>query len=232
MQSARKSTSRCLITRPIEDAKRSAEIAIDRGYEVICEPLMHIIYRPFPIPAVNSSLLFTSANGVRSFINTVHSRDFKVYAVGNATAHEASEAGFKNVYKANGSVDLLFKLILEIGDKNSSYYHICGEHARGNLAEDLRNQGYKAERMTAYTGSAVSEFSKTTLDAIRENKIDTVVFFSPRTVEIFVTLLRKHTLESQMNNMAFICVSNATAERLGGIEEKNIIIDPSWIGSN
>ncbi len=75
-----------LITRPIEDAGPLAAALAARGVTPVSEPLLAI--RPRPAAAVAlagvQAVLFTSANGVRTFGRMAARRDLAVLAVGDA----------------------------------------------------------------------------------------------------------------------------------------------------
>src|SRR5882724_6752731 len=91
-------TLRALVTRPEEDAAPLAAALAERGIDVTLEPLLAI--RPLPEAPIDlagvQALLFTSANGVRSFAELAGGRDLAgwrelpVFAVGNATAAAAN----------------------------------------------------------------------------------------------------------------------------------------------
>ena len=57
------------------------------------------------------ALAFTSRNGVSAFAALTPRRDRRVFAVGEATAQAAREAGFSDVESADGAVDDLVALI-------------------------------------------------------------------------------------------------------------------------
>lgn len=58
-----------------------------------------------------AALAFTSRNGVSAFGALTPRRDLRVFAVGEATAQAAREAGFSDVLSADGAVDDLVALI-------------------------------------------------------------------------------------------------------------------------
>ena len=83
-----------LITRPEEDARLFAEEAEAIGFAPVFEPLLRI--EPLQAPQLPDSavqaVLFTSANGVRAFINAYGGLGCPAYAVGDATARAARDA--------------------------------------------------------------------------------------------------------------------------------------------
>ena len=90
---------RALVTRPEEDARAIAAELRAQGIETILAPMLSIVQRRDPKIDLSGiqALLFTSANGVRAFAAASGARDLPVFAVGDATAGAARNAGFKNV---------------------------------------------------------------------------------------------------------------------------------------
>ena len=61
---------RFLLTRPMHDSKKLAEMLETRGHPAVIEPMMEIRFLPFnppTDPASFQAVVFTSANGVRAF---------------------------------------------------------------------------------------------------------------------------------------------------------------------
>lgn len=58
-----------------------------------------------------AALAFTSRNGVATFVALTSRRDLRVFAVGDATAQAARDAGFAEVVSADGAVGDLAALI-------------------------------------------------------------------------------------------------------------------------
>ncbi|MGH6929838.1 MAG: uroporphyrinogen-III synthase, partial [Dongiaceae bacterium] len=114
-------TLHALVTRPEEDAAPLAAALAERGIEVTVEPLLTI--RPVADAPIDlqgaQALLFTSANGARSFAALAATRDLSgwrelpVFAVGDASAAAARDAGFSRVESAGGDVAALARLVID-----------------------------------------------------------------------------------------------------------------------
>src|ERR1041385_1135905 len=100
---------RVLVTRPRDDAERTAGLLRARGHEPILSPLMEIRFVDGPeIPPERiQAILITSANGVRGLARRTAHREVPVFAVGAQTAAAAKAAGFSNVKSANGEARAL-----------------------------------------------------------------------------------------------------------------------------
>lgn len=74
---------------------------------------MEIRPLPQPAPALGevSALAFTSANGVTAFAALTDRRNLPIFAVGDATAEAARDAGFRDVTSADGAIADLAALL-------------------------------------------------------------------------------------------------------------------------
>ncbi|MNU49092.1 uroporphyrinogen-III synthase [compost metagenome] len=108
---------RVWITRAQPGAARSAARLTALGYEPIVAPLLTLralpdALTPAPDFATVAALAFTSPNGVAAFAAlTLDLRDRPVFAVGDATAEAARDAGFTDARSAAGDIHALARLI-------------------------------------------------------------------------------------------------------------------------
>lgn len=105
--------TRVWITRAEPGAARTSARLRDMGYEPIVAPLLTIQNLTPPVPdlAPFAALAFTSINGVAAFAALTPRRDRPVFAVGDATAQAAHDAGFADVRSASGDLRDLARLI-------------------------------------------------------------------------------------------------------------------------
>ncbi len=99
---------RIWITRAEPGAQLTAERLRALGHEPGVPPLMEgqPVGEPPDLAGVGA-LAFTSRNGVRAFAALSSERSLPVFAVGDATASAAREAGFQDVSSAGGDRLLL-----------------------------------------------------------------------------------------------------------------------------
>src|SRR6185312_15240294 len=174
-------TLRALVTRPEEDAAPLAAALAERGIDVTLEPLLAI--RPLPEAPLDlagvQALLFTSANGVRSFAELAGGRDLPgwralpVFAVGNATAAAAHNAGFTRVESAAGDVATLAKLATErLDPKAGALFHAAGSAVAGDLAGLLEQAGFTLRREMLYEARPADQLSPATVTNLSNGWFD------------------------------------------------------------
>jgi len=226
-------TLRALVTRPEEDAAPLAAALAERGIDVTLEPLLAI--RPLPEAPIDltgvQALLFTSANGVRSFAELAGGRDLAgwrelpVFAVGDATATAARNAGFARVESAAGDVAALAKLVAEhLDPKAGALFHAAGSAVAGDLAGLVEQAGFALRREMLYEARPADQLSPATVTNLANGWFDLVLFFSPRTAATFVALARAagDGVVTGCGNAAALCLSPAVAAAAGELPWREV----------
>lgn len=206
---------RVLVTRPREDGEKLADVLGTRGIEVLLEPLLCVEYLEGPGLDLDGvqALVVTSANGLRAFARRDSRRGLPVYAVGDASAQAAAQAGFSRIISAAGDIEALARLICErIDPAKGALLHASGTVVAGDLGSALATAGLTYRRQVLYRANQAKSLSAAVVRALRAGVVDGVLFFSPKTATIFVILIRKADLEYGCGEMTAFCLSPAVAE--------------------
>ena len=199
---------RVWITRAQPGAARSAARLTALGFEPVVAPLLAI--RPLPDAlaqapdfATVAALAFTSPNGVEAFAAlTPDLRDRPVFAVGDATAQAARDAGFTDARSAAGDIHALAALIAATPPDGLILAPGAREPA-GDLPALLSD--HAVQRLPVYraeeTGAAVPA------------DFDAVLLHSPRAARALATVL---TPDLAANRVA-VCISAAAAAPLAAL---------------
>lgn len=187
--------SRVLVLRPEPGASATAERARQRGLDAVAVPLFEIeaVAWDAPEDLGFDGLLLTSANALRGGGEKLQSlRQLPVYAVGEATAEAAREAGFDIAASGDSGVDRLLGSI----DGDLRLLHLCGEDRRA--PEDAR-QGITP--IVVYRAKAVEHPGL--------GKIDVALIHSPRAGRRFAELIEDRS------TVAIAAISAAAADAAG-----------------
>ncbi len=206
---------RMLVTRPEEDSAALAERLSGLGHGVMREPMLVIRRRlgiALDLTGVQAMLL-TSANGPHALAEATERRDLPVFAVGNATAAAARQAGFADIECAEGdAADLAALVRVRLDPACGTLLHAAGAVVKGTLKELLAEAGFEVRREVLYDARPAEALSPATAKALRAGKVDAVLFFSPRSARTFVSLLRKDGLEAACREAVAFCLSAAVAD--------------------
>lgn len=211
---------RILITRPREDAAALAEKLKARGHEVLVEPMLEIRFAQgakVDLTGVQA-VLFTSANGVRAFAVAETRRDLPAFCVGDTTAAAARAAGFTQIESAAGNVEALANLVLQkLKPAGGALLHASASVAAGDLAGLLKRDGFETRRAVLYSAEPATALSPTTAAALKARQVDMVIFFSARTAETFVRLVRAAGLAGSLSKTVALGLSAQVNEAAIGL---------------
>lgn len=210
---------RILLTRPAEDSERFADRLRNAGIETLIAPLMTVDLAEGPPLALAGvqALLVTSANGVRALARRTGKRDrtLPVYAVGDATAHEARTAGFTTVESAGGDVDDLSRLVAARCDPAAgALVHVAGSAVAGDLAGALGKRGFRYRREVLYAARPVAALPDEAAAALRENGLDAAALFSPRSAAILEQRVAEADLTPALTRVRAFALSGNVAGAL------------------
>lgn len=218
---------RVLITRPREDAAAFAAELANRGHEALIEPLLEVEYLGVEGSGLDlksvQALLFTSANGVRAFVRVEPRRDLPVYAVGDATAALARDAGFGEVYSAAGDVSALAKLVTaRLNPMRGTLLHVAASKVAGDLQGLLEKSGFEIVRHVLYRTEVRSAFSAQVCGFLTSGEIEAVTLFSPRTARTFANLVLAANLQGCLEDIFVVCLSQAVADQVAHLNWKGV----------
>ena len=211
---------RALVTRPRAEAVALAEALAMRGIEAIIEPLLDIHYRDEPAPdlAGVQAVLCTSANGVRALARLSGDRGIALFAVGEATAARARDEGFAQVESAGGNVEDLARLARQLLRPDAGrLLHVAGSDVAGDLAGQLREDGFAVDRVVLYEARPVPGLSAPTAAALQSGLVDFALFFSPRTAAVFTRLAEQAGAGAAMRGVTAVSISAAADRGLGDL---------------
>lgn len=141
-----------LLCRPHADSvffKKEIERQLGEPVHAVISPAYLIEPIDFETPDETPDfLIFTSRNGVKRAAASQLRSKFGALCVGDATAREATDAGYKAI-SAAGDVNDLAQLALE-QTPNTTFFHVSGAHVAGDLERKLDSINHRYTRVLAY----------------------------------------------------------------------------------
>ena len=219
-------TGLIVLTRPRDEAEGMAAELTARGYDTLVEPMLEIVQLPTPIPDLGAyrALVFTSANGVRSFAGRSPERSLPAYAVGMRTAETLRKAGFTDVRGAGGDAGLLAEFVSETLGNAGPVLHLAARDVARNLEPLLAPAGIAVDSVSLYEAVPIRDFSRALVDALYACTIESVLFFSVRTAATFGTLLQQRGLAEMITPISALCLSNQVADEAGKLLWRTVMV--------
>lgn len=179
------------------------------GHRPMVAPLLAV--RPIPAPEAGDdrvgALAFTSRNGVAALdaARAAAWRDLPVFAVGDATALTAQEAGFTRVRSAGGDLKALGALIAaHRAEIDGVVLHLGAREPAG----ELRAAGVRIRSVPVYEAVDLSPPSPEVW-----SELDAVLIHSPRAGRAFAGASADRP---QASRLLAVCISEAAAAPVRG----------------
>ena len=210
-----------LVTRPETDADDVSARLEALGVTVSKAPLIEIELNAIPVDAITTAagLIATSRNGLRSLARSPvlgQSLTKPLFAVGSATADLARDLGFTDVRVGNGTAASLVPVIVgsqaEFG--RGPLVHLAGDHLAFDLRGALAATTVNLTVVPAYRSIAAKALSPGNQKALAAGAIDAVILMSPRSAQIWGTLVSDAGLQKNSQKLTYVCLSKAVADTL------------------
>lgn len=210
---------RVLVTRPEPGASETAARLKTLGHEAVVLPLTEI--RPLPVTempdlASVDGVALTSANAVRhaplTLIALLSAKP--CYAVGERTATAAREAGFHNVFSADGDAASLARLIQTELQQGASVAYLCGCVRRVEFETALRGLGLPVLAVETYDTPRTEVDDELALRQTGAKPVDAALVYSVTGAEALAGLARRVNVAHLFAETRYLCLSQRIAEAL------------------
>jgi uroporphyrinogen-III synthase len=202
-----------LITRPEPGASQTAARVAAYGLLPIVAPVLTIAIQGVRPPDRWSATVLTSRNAIQACPVSMH--EHPVFAVGTATATEATNAGFTHVFNADGDAAALADLIANtLSPRDGTLVLPVAQGQGRELTASLRQHGFSVLRRVAYRAAPVDTLPEAAASCLAKRKVGTVMLFSGETSRHFVRLLRTANLVDSIRDVEAVSISERAAVAL------------------
>lgn len=214
---------RVLITRPEPGATQTAARLTSLGLCPVVAPVLSIVPGRVQAPRHVAATLLTSRNAILACPPSLH--PLPVFAVGSATAKQAIQAGFKQVFNADGDAAALVDLVVGTLPPADGALFLPTAGGQGTeLAASLRQHGFRVVRRVAYKAAGVAALPETAATDLREGRIAVAMFFSGETSRHFVHLVRMASLTGALRDVEAVSISERAAVALRTLIWRRVIV--------
>jgi uroporphyrinogen-III synthase len=207
---------RVLVTRPREQAERTAERLGALGHEPFVAPLLTIVpTQEPPPPAPFDAFIVTSAHAIPALASLRDAaRQAPVFAVGERTAALARQAGLRQAQTAEGDGSSLAGLVARQLAPGARLLHVAGRERKGEPAAALVRAGFSVETWIAYEAVAATALPNHLTEALRTRRLDAGLHYSRRSAEILLGLADEAGLGPGLRRLSHFCLSADVAAPL------------------
>jgi uroporphyrinogen-III synthase len=210
-----------LITRPLIDSEDLMGKLFSLGHKIVHIPTLKISAANVgPVDEKKyDTFIFTSANAIRNLKLNNQDTSKICFCVGSITEKIVRQKGYNNTISAGGTVNALKNIILNSDqiDKKKSIAYFCGDYISSNLDTELKNEGFKVEKIINYISEKITDLNEENNKIIKNHPPDIIFIYSKRSAESFIEIVKKYSLNGLMTESRVLCIS----EKVLGVLKKS-----------
>ncbi|MEQ1952773.1 uroporphyrinogen-III synthase [Mesorhizobium sp. CN2-181] len=220
-----------LVTRPQPGAARTARRLAELGHRPVELPLTKTVALPVDETSLGpaaDAVAVTSANALRHAPASLLARlaDRPCFAVGERTAAEARERGFRKVTAAAGDAASLAGLIEERVRSGATVAYLTGKVRLGDFEVRAVDAGMNFVVAETYDTQDIDYPPQRLAEIFGAEPIDAVLLYSANAAGCFSRLRRPEGFEDLMARAAYLCMSSRVADRLAKQTKARILVAP------
>lgn len=207
---------RVIVTRPRDDAERTAAALRARGHEPLLSPVMAIRPTGAPVPqGPFDATVVTSANGL-TLAGPLPAALLRqpLYAVGDHTARAAAAAGFTRIVAGDADGEALAERIAVDWPAGTRLLYLAGRERTPALDQGLARLGLTLDVAEVYAADPLPDLAPEARRALAAGESLAVVHFSPRSARLFLAQLDAGALRPAAARVLHACLSERVAEPL------------------
>jgi uroporphyrinogen-III synthase len=180
---------RLLVTRPADQAERTAQKLRALGHDPIVAPVMAIAPTGAePLVDAYDLVLATSAQAFMNIVVPAALLARPFACVGDKTAAAARSAGFCVLSAVAPDSDALAEFLLR--EKSAKFaLYLAGRERRADLEDKLRASGWRVDIVETYAALPVTSWPEDMRAALNAGGIDGVLHYSPRSAALALALM-------------------------------------------
>ncbi len=212
-----------LVTRPEPGASETARRLAALGWRPVLAPALVLAPRPLAAMPRAQAILLTSRAAARALPRDWFPASLPVLAVGEATAAEARARGFADVRPASGDAQALAALAAATLDPAAGPLLLAVGVGYGlDLAASLRARGFRVIRRIAYAAAPAAALPPEAIAAVHQGVIAAALFFSPKSAQSALALLRTAGLAATAPGIRALAISPRVAQLLAALPWRQV----------
>jgi uroporphyrinogen-III synthase len=222
-----------LLTRAIDQAKRTAARLENQGHQAMFSPIVDMVPTGALWPAgVVDGVIATSARAFELFSDTPEwpapeaRRLMPLFLVGERTREAAKERGFEGPARVAPNAKALCVEIYGETAGPGRLIYLAGRDRKSDLEDYFTERGYLLELIEVYAALPAEALNDTAVASLAAGEIGAVLHYSRHSTDIFLGLARRAGLD--LSRVNHVCISSDAAAPLmaAGIHEVLIAKTP------
>ena len=162
----------------------------------------------------------------KKYLNQI--KDSQLFVIGQKVKEALVKLDVNNIIKTFDSTTSLLKFIHKKKFyKKIKFEYLCGSVVNDEFVNRMRDQKCLLKKRIVYQITPTNQLLQKTQVAIKNKRIEVIVFYSVYSAKVFLRLLRKYDLLSLLNkDVKFLCFSERISSHIyskGVLPNQNII---------
>lgn len=220
--------AKVLVTRPQPGAARTARRLAELGHRPVELPLTRMValhVNTSFAPTVDA-VAVTSANALRHAPAALAAglADRPCFAVGERTAAEARERGFRNVTAATGDAESLAGLISARLRPGATVVYLTGKVRLSDFEARAAAAGMTVVVVETYDAQDIDYRPQQLAEIVGTEPVDAVLLYSANAAGCFSRLRWPEGFDGWVTRAAYLCMSSRVADRLANPTKARILV--------
>ncbi len=210
---------RVLVTRSLEDGRRTASRLAAMGHEAILCPVIETRAIGANLPSGEFDLLIaTSAHAFECLAAALEGfgglRNGRLAVVGARTARVAEEKGFPKADFVAENVSALLGYLRNEAQPGASVLYLAGRDRKPDLEAGLSAAGFALQTLEVYRAEPVKFLAPDVIESLAAGEVDAALHFSRRSAELFSSLAASSGVGEACARLRHLCLSPDVAAGL------------------
>ncbi len=221
-----------LLTRPLDEALRTAEKLKALGHTAVLSPVIEIVATGAAWPrGVVDAVVATSARAFQCLDLAPDwplpeaRRLYPLFVVGAKTAEAARARGFEGVSQITLDAKALCSVIRDRFEPNARVLYLAGRDRKSDLETCCNKAGVTLEAIETYAAQSAAQLSDEAVRLADEGIIGAVLHFSRRSAEIFLRLTGETRFDPAP--LIHVAISADAAAPLAALPKVVVVQEPS-----
>ena len=204
---------RVFVCRARDDAERTATRLRASGHDPVIAPVLRIVATCAPRPAgAVDAILTTSGHAIETAGTALEPlRRKPLFAVGDATARTARQAGFEDVRTSRGDAEDLATLVALTLPRPAHLLYVCGRDRKPRTEAALIAAGYTVALWETYAAEPEPAWDEAARRAVASGSLDAALHYSARSATLALSMADRHGLHAPFGRLAHLCLSEDVA---------------------
>ena len=202
-----------LITRPIDDAVELQQELKKKKIQTLIDPLTSFKFRNRKIKFTDDHIyICASQRCVVSLTRIKNIKNIRIIVVGKKVARRLKENNFKNILFIARDTEQVMKWMRKKDNWQNHYVYLSGSIVNETFVSELKKYKISFKRKVIYETILKKSFNRKTIKILKQNKINSVVFYSKTSADVYFKLLKKYKISLNTLDQIYFVLSARISE--------------------